>query len=147
MIIMFATFDDTAFPLIRVRLGSITDDVDFFIFLKRWESYDAKYENYTFVFDATNVGYIPVKYAYRMTHFISGLKQRNALHHNVYLERSIIIASTWYVRGLLHLVFSIQAPVAPVYMIDDKTNVQELLENLCLDYGFYKSNVVRFLPG
>ena len=144
---MFAIFDDTAFPLIRVRLGSITDDDDFFIFLKQWESYDAKYENYTFVFDATNIGYIPVKYAFKMTHFISGLKQRNALYNNVYLERSIIIASTWYVRGLLHLVFSIQAPVAPVYMIDDKTNVQELLENLCLDYRFYKSNVVRFLPG
>lgn len=147
MIIMFATFDDTAFPFIRIRLGYIYDDDDFFIFLKQWESYDAKYENYTFVFDATNIGYIPVKYAYKMTHFISGLKQRNALHNNVYLERSIIIASTWYVRGLLHLIFSIQTPVAPVYMIDDKTNVQALLENLCLDPGFFKSGVVRFLPG
>ena len=64
---MFATFDDTAFPLIRVRLGSISDDDDFFIFLKQWESYDSKYENYTFVFDTTNVGYIPIKYAYKMS--------------------------------------------------------------------------------
>lgn len=144
---MFATFDDTAFPLIRVRLGSISDDDDFFIFLKQWESYDSKYENYTFVFDTTNVGYIPVKYAYKMSLFISELKQRKAIHNNVYLERSIIIASSWYVRGLLHLIFSMQKPVAPVYMIDDKTRVQQLLENLCLDAGFYKSNVVRFLPG
>ena len=144
---MFATFDDTAFPLIHVRLGSISDDDDFFIFLKRWESYDSKYENYTFLFDTTNVGYIPVKYAYKMTHFISKLKRRKALHNNVYLERSIIIASTWYVQGLLRLIFSIQTPVAPVYMIGDKTNVQQLLESLCLDPGFYKSNVVRFLPG
>ena len=144
---MFATFDDTAFPLIRVRLGSIADDDDFFIFLKQWESYDSKYENYTFVFDTTNVGYIPVKYAYKMSLFISELKQRKAIHNNVYLERSIIIASTWYVQGLLRLIFSIQTPVAPVYMIDDKTRVQQLLENLCLDAGFYKSNVVRFLPG
>ena len=144
---MFATFDDTAFPLIRVRLGSISDDDDFFIFLKQWESYDSKYENYTFVFDTTNVGYIPIKYAYKMSLFISELKQRKAIHNNVYLERSIIIASSWYVRGLLHLIFSMQKPVAPVYMIDDKTMVQQLLENLCLDAGFYKSNVVRFLPG
>jgi len=144
---MFATFDDTAFPLIRVRLGSIFDDDDFFIFLKKWESYDSKYENYTFVFDTTNVGYIPIKYAYKMSIFISELKQRKAIHNNVYLERSIIIASSWYVRGLLHLIFSMQKPVAPVYMIDDKTRVQQLLENLCLDAGFYKSNVVRFLPG
>ena len=105
---MFATFDDTAFPLIRVHLGSISDDDDFFIFLKQWESYDSKYENYTFVFDTTNVTYIPVKYAYKMTRFISDLKRRKALHNNVYLERSIIIASTWYVRGLLRLIFSIQ---------------------------------------
>jgi hypothetical protein len=144
---MFATFDDTAFPLIRVRLGSISDDDDFFIFLKQWESYDSKYENYTFVFDTTNVGYIPIKYAYKMSLFISELKQRKAIHNNVYLERSIIIASSWYVRGLFHLIFSMQKPVAPVYMIDDKTRVQQLLENLCLDAGFYKSNVVRFLPG
>jgi len=147
MIIMFAIFDDTAFPLIRIRLYSIYDDDDFFIFLKQWQSYDTKYENYTFVFDTTNVGYIPVKYAYKMTHFISHLKRRKAIHNNVYLERSIIIASTWYVRGLLRLIFSIQTPVAPVYMIDDKTNVQLLLENLCLNPGFFKSNVVRFLPG
>lgn len=144
---MFAIFDDTAFPLIRIRLYSIYDDDDFFIFLKQWQSYDTKYENYTFLFDTTNVGYIPVKYAYKMTHFISDLKQRKAIHNNVYLERSIIIASTWYVRGLLRLIFSIQTPVAPVYMIDDKTNVQLLLENLCLNPGFFKSNVVRFLPG
>ena len=124
---MFATFDDTAFPLIRVRLGSISDDDDFFIFLKQWESYDSKYENYTFVFDTTNVGYIPIKYAYKMSLFISELKQRKAIHNNVYLERSIIIASSWYVRGLFHLIFSMQKPVAPVYMIDDKTRVQQLL--------------------
>jgi hypothetical protein len=143
MIIMFATFDDTAFPLVRIRLGSIKDDDDFFIFLKQCDSYDIKYENYTFVFDATNVGYISVKYAYKIKDFI---RERKACRNNKYLERSIVIASTWYIRGLLRLIFSMETPTAPVYMIDNKMNVQNLLENLCLDYRDFTSNVVCFLP-
>jgi len=142
---MFAYFDDTAFPLVHITMGTLQTGNQFRDFLERWESYDDKYEDYTFVFDTTGVGYIPVKYAYEMTHFIKQLKVKKKAG-NVFLERSIIIANTWYVRGLLRLIFSIQKPVAPVYMIHDKTNVDVLLENLILNPLFFKSDVVYFSP-
>jgi hypothetical protein len=100
--------------------------------------------NYTFIFDATNVGYIPVKYAYRMSHFISKLKEKKKKENNVFLEKSIIISDKWYVNSLLYLIFSLVKPVAPVYIVQSKQRASRLIDQLSLNSQFYDDDSVTF---
>ena len=141
---MFGTFDDTDFPHIYVTLNTIEHDDDFTIFCETWKNYDKKRQNYTFIFDATNVGYIPVKYAYKMSEFISELKQKKIKENNVFLEKSIIISNKWYVNSLLYLIFSLVKPVAPVYLINDIEKTNQLLIQLQLNSSFYDDESVTF---
>ena len=141
---MFGTFDDTDFPHIYVTLNTIEDDDDFTTFCETWKSYDKKRQNYTFIFDATKVGYIPVKYAYKMSGFISKLKQQKAKENNVFLEKSIIISNKWYVNSLLYLIFSLVKPVAPVYLVNDIEKANQLLKQLQFNSSFYDDDSVTF---
>ena len=141
---MFGTFNDTNFPHIYITLNTIETDDDFTTFCETWKSYDKKRQNYTFIFDATNVGYIPVKYAYKMSEFISELKQKKIKENNVFLEKSIIISNKWYVNSLLYLIFSLVKPVAPVYLINDIEKTNQLLIQLQLNSSFYDDGSVTF---
>lgn len=141
---MFGAFDDTNFPHIYITLNTIEDDDDFTTFCETWKSYDKRRQNYTFIFDATNVGYIPVKYAYKMSEFISELKQKKIKENNVFLEKSIIISNKWYVNSLLYLIFSLVKPVAPVYLINDIEKTNQLLIQLQLNSSFYDDDSVTF---
>jgi len=141
---MFGTFNDTNFPHIYITLNTIETDDDFTTFCETWKSYDKKRQNYTFIFDATNVGYIPVKYAYKMSEFISELKQKKIKENNVFLEKSIIISNKWYVNSLLYLIFSLVKPVAPVYLINDIEKTNQLLIQLQLNSSFYDDDSVTF---
>jgi len=143
---MFGIFDDTKFPNIYVTLNTIENDDDFTIFCNKWKSYDEKRIHYTFIFDATSVGYIPVKYAYKMSNFISKLKKQKATTNDVFLEKSIIISNRWYVDTLLYLIFSLVKPVAPVYLINDKKKVNQLLLQLQINNAFYQDDDVTFFP-
>lgn len=141
---MFGIFNDTKFPTIYVTLNTIENDNDFTIFCEKWKSFDEKCIYYTFIFDATNVGYIPAKYAYKMSEFISELKQKKIKENNVFLEKSIIISNKWYVNSLLYLIFSLVKPVAPVYLINDIEKTNQLLIQLQLNSSFYNDDSVTF---
>jgi len=141
---MFGTFNDTNFPHIYVTLNTIEDDDDFTTFCETWKSYDKRRQNYTFIFDATNVGYIPVKYAYKMSEFISELKEKKNKENNVFLEKSIIISNKWYVNSLLYLIFSLVKPVAPVYLINDIEKANQLLPKLQFNHSYYYDDSVTF---
>jgi len=111
---MFAEFDYSNAPVIGVKLNNhIESNDDFNNFLNNWLELYKKKEEFIFIFDTTTVGYIPVKYCYRMAKFISELKQLD----KQYLKRSFIIANSWIVKLLLRLTFNLQSPVAPVYII------------------------------
>jgi hypothetical protein len=141
---MFGIFDDTTFPHIYVTLDRIVNEEDFTMFCETWKSYDEKHQGYTFVFDATDVGYIPVKYAYKMSDFISKLKKQKSKENNVFLEKSIIISNKWYVNSLLYLIFSLVKPVAPVYLVNNNEKANQLLKQLNLDSCFYDDDSVTF---
>jgi hypothetical protein len=143
---MFGTFDDATFPYIYVTLDTIQSDIDFTMFCETWKSYDEKRQKYTFIFDATNVGYIPVKYAYKMSGFISKLKQQKTSENNIFLEKSIIISNKWYVNSLLYLIFSLVKPVAPVYLVNNGEKATQLLSQLNLNSSFYDDDSVTFFP-
>ena len=70
---------------------------------------------FTFIFDTTNVGFVNPKYCIKMAMFIHNLKQREIQ----YLQQSFIIVSSKIVERLLELIFFLQKPVAPVYIINN----------------------------
>jgi len=119
---MWATYDDSNFPIINVKMTGVpNNDKDFQDFLTTWDSYNYNRNNqpYIFIFDTTEVGFINMKYSFRMSSFIKNLK---ASEHQ-YLRSSIIIANGMWSKFLLKIIFWTQRPVAPVYLTeitDDK---------------------------
>ena len=66
---------------------NIIDDNDFDNFLNSWlQLYNLK-KDFTFIFDTTNVGYVPIKYSFKMSAFIKNLKR----NHYQYLQKLHLI--------------------------------------------------------
>ena len=121
---MFAEFNESQFPIVKITLNNrIENNEDFNNFLNGWLKYYQQKKEVVFLFDATNVGYIPITYCFKMSTFIRELKQLD----KQYLQRSFIVANSWIVKSLLRIIFSIQSPVAPVYII--RTQELALLMN------------------
>lgn len=72
-----------------------------------------------------------------MTAFIKKIKQQE----HQYLQKSIIYVNKKSVKRLLDFVFTIQPPVAPVYIIDNKDFIKEILENKI------NEQIITILPG
>ncbi len=137
---MWATFDDSAFPIIRVKLkGKIQNNVDFCNFITTWDSYNLRRSEYIFIFDATEVGMVNIKYAFKMASFIKDLKRKEQ-----YLKSSIIIVQSKYLRTLLNLIFKLQKPVANVYITRDgsETHVQRIRDVIYGGYSYDLRDVV-----
>ena len=110
---MFAKYDYKLFPIVVVNFSkNIENDSDFDDFLKKWLELYKNKRDFIFIFDTTNVGFPPIKYAIRMSMFIK--KLRNQKTH--YLKKSFIIVRNNYVLRLLNFIFYLQPPVATVYL-------------------------------
>tara|TARA_Y100000992_G_scaffold300645_1_gene269728 strand:- start:5475 stop:5900 length:426 start_codon:yes stop_codon:yes gene_type:complete len=124
---MFVEFDETKYPVVRVNFsGVIRNENDFNEFTNKWIELYSRKSKFTFIFDTRNMGMMGPKYCFKMATFIKNLKKRPVQ----YLEKSIIIVSNRYIRLLLWLIFSIQKPVAPVYITDIH---QEIFINMLND--------------
>jgi len=121
---MFAKFNYDNFPIVHVYFSTnINNDSDFINFLNQWlELYDSK-KKFSFIFHTENVGYIPIKYAISMSLFIKKLKKKEIQ----YLQKSIIIINSSFVKNMLELIFYLQSPVAPVILLNKKKIIN--LEN------------------
>ena len=73
-----------------------------------------------------------IKYSFKMSAFIKRLKRQPVQ----YLQRSIIIVNNSFIQSLLDLIFFIQSPVAPVYIIKDINYVQKILDNSLNDIEY-----------
>ena len=123
---MWATFDYAKYKtrsIVKVIFFDEVNDASFDAFLKEWITlYNAK-RDFSFVFDTTRVGYVPLKYSIRMSSFIGKLKKCPYQ----YLQKSVFIVSSNFVQYMLDFIFLIQPPVAPIYMTQDVDEVESLL--------------------
>ena len=136
---MWATFNDSKFPIVSVKLrGKIKNNTDFYNFTTTWDSYNSRKIPYVFVFDAREVGFVNIKYAVMMAQFIKELKRKEQ-----YLKSSIIIVENKYLRFLLNLIFKLQKPVADVYLTRDSSNkhIETLRSVIYGGYGYDLSQV------
>ena len=123
---MWATFDYANYKtrsIVKVIFSDEVNDASFDAFLKEWITlYNAK-RDFSFVFDTTRVGYVPLKYSIRMSSFIGKLKKCPYQ----YLQKNVFIVSSNFVQYMLDFIFLIQPPVAPIYMTQDVDEVESLL--------------------
>ena len=122
---MFADYDYSQFPNVKVKLNNIIDDDDFDGFLKEWLKLYIKKEKYSFIFDTTNVSNVPLKYSIRMAEFIKELKNNEIQ----YLEKSIILINNLFVKQMLNIILRLQSPVAPIYLVSNETEIDSILNN------------------
>ena len=121
---MFAEFDYSSFPIVNVKINSkVDDDEDFELFLNSWRKLYDDEKNFSFIFDTKDVGWIPLKYSFKMSMFIKELKQRNIQ----YLQQSTIHVYNNTVMNLLSLIFILQKPVAHVNIMRNNQNVKTFL--------------------
>ena len=110
---MFANYNYDNFPIIFVTFSeNINSETEFDQFLNEWLILYHNRRDFSFIFDTRNMKNISPKYAIKMTLFIKNLRKEP--YH--YLQKSLILVNDKHIKRLLDFVFTLQSPVAPVYL-------------------------------
>lgn len=124
---MWAQYSEIGFPIVQVQMkGKIKNDEDFYDFTNGWLEYYKKKQDFVFVFDTIDVGFVNMKYAFKMANFVKELKKQEIQ----YLKHSIIVTDNWWTKFLLKIIFMLQSPVCSIEYHSDFENLD--LENLIL---------------
>jgi hypothetical protein len=126
---MFVQFNYDNFPNVYVTFGKLNSTEEFNILTSEWlRLYEQKIP-FTFIFDTTNLEVYNIKYSFKMSAFIHRLKKEP----EQYLQRSIILVTNSFIQNLLDLIFFIQSPVAPVYIVRENDDIQKILDGEEID--------------
>ena len=110
---MFAEYNYDNLPVVFVTFSeSINSETEFDQFLNEWLILYHNRRDFSFIFDTRNMKNIHIKYAIKMTLFIKNLRKQP--YH--YLQKSLILVNDKNIKRLLDFVFTLQSPVAPVYL-------------------------------
>ena len=119
---MFAEYNYDNFPIVFVSFSeSINSETEFDQFLNEWLILYHNRRDFSYIFDTRNMKNISPKYAIKMTLFIKNLRKEP--YH--YLQKSLILVNDKYIKRLLDFVFTLQSPVAPVYLWQINSNDNE----------------------
>ena len=142
---MFAIYDYSLYEtnsIVNVKLNkNIENNNDFNTFLNKWRELYQNKKDFIFIFDTSNVGFIPIKYSIQMSLFIKKLRKEKYQ----YLQKSIIYVNNNIVKRMLDFIFMLQPPVAEVYIIDNKDYIDLILNNNVDDNIIKK--IIIILPG
>jgi len=119
---MFAEYNYENFPIVFVSFSeSINSENEFDQFLNEWLILYHNRKDFSYIFDTRNMKNISPKYAIKMTLFIKSLRKEP--YH--YLQKSLILVNDKHIKRLLDFVFTLQSPVAPVYLWHINSNDNE----------------------
>jgi hypothetical protein len=121
---MFVQFNYDNFPNVHVTFGKLNSTEEFNILTNEWLRLYEQKTPFTFIFDSSNLEVYNIKYSFKMSSFIYRLKKEP----EQYLQRSIILVNNSFIQSLLDLIFFIQSPVAPVYIVREKEDIQKILD-------------------
>jgi len=123
---MFACYNYDNFPIVFVKFSeNINSENDFDQFLNEWLILYHNRKDFSFIFDTRNMKNINIKYAIKMTLFIKNLRKEP--YH--YLQKSLILLNNKHIKRLLDFIFTLQSPVAPVYLWKIENENKEYLIN------------------
>ena len=124
---MWADYYYNQNELVKIKFNNgIENRDDFENFINKWRELYKKKKPFTFIFDTINTSLVNPYYCFLMASFISELKRNDTQ----YLNFSVIIVKNTAVRILLNIVFGIQKPVAPVYLIENNVNNKLLINDI-----------------
>ena len=123
---MFANYDTSSFPIVKVIIEGLPEGNEFNDFLTQWLSLYERIEHFSFIFDVRNLGLINLKYCIKMSLFIYQLKKREIQ----YLQKSIILINDTRVKRLLDFIFILQKPVADVFIINTEETIDYYKDNI-----------------
>lgn len=124
---MFAKYNLSKWPLVYIDMvGDIKTYVDYKQFTSAWMKLYDKLEPFTMLFDATNFGDVSVFYAIKMAMFIKKIKRKRPQ----YLQKSIIMLESKWLKHLVGLMFFIETPAAPVYVYYTDEHGKKTLDEL-----------------
>ena len=126
---MFAEYNYDNFPVVFVTFSeSINSETEFDQFLNEWLILYHNRRDFSYIFDTRNMKNISIKYAIKMTLFIKNLRKQP--YH--YLQKSLILVNNKHIKRLLDFVFTLQSPVAPVYLwhINEEYDKEYLINTL-----------------
>ena len=124
---MFVKIDKSQDPLIKVIFGNkISSFEELNPFFDTWHQKYEEKKNFTFLLNTQECGRIPLKYSYDMARRISKIKKLE----KQYLDRTIVIIQSKWIKKLMWLLFKIVKPVAPVYIVKDEKTFRELYKRL-----------------
>ena len=119
---MFAKYNYDNFPVVFVTFSeNINSETEFDQFLNEWLILYHNRRDFSYIFDTRNMKNISIKYAIKMTLFIKNLRKEP--YH--YLQKSLILVNDKHIKRLLDFVFTLQSPVAPVYLWNINSNDSE----------------------
>lgn len=119
---MFAHYNYDNFPVVFVSFSeSINSEEEFNQFLNEWLILYHNRKDFSYIFDTRNMKNISPKYAIKMTLFIKSLRKEP--YH--YLQKSLILVNDKHIKRLLDFIFTLQSPVAPVYLWQINSNDSE----------------------
>ena len=142
---MFVNIDEQTFPLVKVKFANkIQSYEDLDLFFETWLQYYQKKTHFTFLLDTRECGHIPIKYCHYMAKQISKIKKLE----KQYLQQTIVLIQSNWIKNLMKLLFKIVKPVAPVYIVKEETIAETLylrLKNKLLksdlEYDFINSKI------
>lgn len=138
---MWSVFNYTDFPNVNVHfLGPLRNDTDYYDFIDKWIELYNQERSFKFIFNTTNCGYVKIKYAFKMINFIKKLKRCD----KQYLQSSIIIYNNNWIKYLLRFIFSVQSPVANVYLVNGKNLTLEKIRNI--NKGILPDDTLIYFP-
>ena len=108
----FALFDLQYFPLVIVKLKKLNNISEFALFLKQWEQLYNYGKKFTLLIDARNLKNTGLKCGILASNFIKKLRKKNPQ----YLENSILIYNSKFVKYLFSFILSFENPVSPTYL-------------------------------
>jgi len=124
---MFAKYNLNKWPLVYIDMvGDIKTYVDYKQFTSTWMGLYDKLEPFTMLFDATYFGDVSVFYAIKMALFIKKIKRKRPQ----YLQKSIIMLESKWLKHLVGLMFFIETPAAPVYVYYTDEHGKKTLDEL-----------------
>ena len=126
---MFVKFNYDNFPIVNVFFGKLNSPIEFDELLNEWLKLYENKKDFIFVFDTSELEVYNIKYCFKISAFIYRLKKEPYQ----YLQKSIIIVKNNFIQHLLDLIFFIQSPVAPVYIVKTNKSINNIIEGKNLD--------------
>lgn len=124
---MFVKIDKSQLPLIKINFGNnIKSFEEIYPFFDIWYKMYEEKQNFTFMINTLECGKIPIKYIYDIAQQISKIKKLE----KQYLERTIVIIQSKWIKNLMLLLFKIVKPIAPIYIVKEQKTFQELYNRL-----------------